>query len=64
MAELLAGKKTHILVLGAIVINALSTVANSGPEAVMSADSALQTINLALVSTFKMGVDRVLGAAK
>lgn len=59
MTNLLAGKKTHILVLAAIFINALQAVANG--EQLMTPVTALNTINLALVSTFKMGVDRVLG---
>ena len=59
--ELFAGKKTHVLVLLAIVLNTMNAMNDGGPEAVMSADTALNTISFALVSTFKAGVDRLLG---
>lgn len=54
---LLAGKKTHILVFLAALLNAYMDSQQVGG---MDAGTALETLQLGLVSTFKAGLDRLL----
>lgn len=57
LIKALQGSKTHLLVLTAIVLNGVIDQ-QSGQG--MGLDTALQTIQIAMVSTFKAGVERVL----
>lgn len=53
----LQGSKTHLLVLAAAVINAIADM-ESGTG--IDVNTAIQTIQFGMVSTFKAGVDRLL----
>lgn len=58
--DFFAGKKTHVLVLVAIALSVGKALYAGGPEALMTVGEAEKVIGLGLVSTFKMGIDRLM----
>lgn len=60
LIQALQGSKTHLLVLAAAILNA---VIDQSSVTGVDAATALETIQLGMVSTFKAGVDRLLAKA-
>jgi hypothetical protein len=54
-----AGKKTHFLVAAVIVLNTLNELGQGGD--LLDTTLLMENLELGIISTFKMGVDRLLG---